>query len=222
MAISRKTLADRILKGQFTATFTALPPDIPGYNPDAALPEDVAKAKQLLADAGFKDGANFPPINITYQTSATDKTVAEYLQSTWKQNLGIESKPDPLEAKAFRDWFNARKDQPFNVHLGLWGSDWGDPANWHNQLFESSADFYHTHWKNPDFDKLVNDARGMTDQDKRIGQYKQAEKLLVQDAAMIPIFNLNRIFVIQPYVKGIYHYPILGRTFLKYVQIEKH
>ena len=34
--------------------------------------------------------------------------------------------------------------------------------------------------------------------------------------------NLNRIFVIQPYVKGIYHYPILGRTFLKYVQIEKH
>ena len=52
--------------------------------------------------------------------------------------------------------------------------------------------------------------------------YEQAEAILNQDAAFIPLHNLNRIYVIKPYVKGIVHYPILGRTWLKYIQIEQH
>ena len=83
-----------------------------------------------------------------------------------------------MEDKAFHDWFNSLKTTSFNLFIWHWGSDWGDPANWHNQLFESSADFYHAHWKNDEFDTLVNDARGLADAAQRLAMYEQAEAIL--------------------------------------------
>ena len=218
LAIDRKTLADKILKGVVTATEVMLPPDIPGYNPGSGLGEDVAEAKALLAEAGFPDGAGFPRLTMIYTaTDSIEKTCSQYLQSAWKQNLGIDITLEALEDKAWEDWFNSLQTTPFNLYISLWNSDWGDPANWHNQLFASSADFYHAHWKNETFDTLVNDARGLPDPERRVAMYEQAEAILNQDAAFVPLHNLNRIYVIKPYVKGIYHYPILGNTWLKYI-----
>lgn len=223
MVMSRETLAAKVLKGEFTPAPTMLPPDIPGNDPASGLGEDVAKAKQLLADAGFPDGKGFPEMTLTYiSTEAESAKTAQYLQSVFKDSLGIGIKLDPLEDKAFQDWFNARKTQPFNLMLSQWGSDWGDPANWHNQLFDSQADYYHSHWKSDQFDQLVRSGMVMADAAKRIGQYTQAEKILNQEAGLISLFHLNRVYVIQPYVKGIVHYPILGRTWLKYASIVKH
>jgi oligopeptide transport system substrate-binding protein len=200
-----------------------LPPDIPGYNPESALAEDADQAKQLLADAGFPDGAGFPELTLSYDVTYNEmKKSAEYLQGLWKQTLGINVKLDPQEAKAFQDWFNSRTDQPFNLMINFWGSDWGDPANWHNQLFDSQADFYHSHWKNDEFDTTVRNAVSMGDAEARVAEYEKAEAILNQDAALIPLFNLNRIYVIKPYVQGIVHYPILGRTWLRYISILQH
>jgi oligopeptide transport system substrate-binding protein len=223
LAIQRDALANGVLKGEFAPADTILPPDIPGHNPDAALGEDVDKAKQLLADAGFPDGKGFPQLTITYNvTYDQHNKSAQYLQGVWKQTLGIDVKLDPLEAKAWQDWLNSRKDQPYNLSLDFWGSDWGDPANWHNQLFDSQADFYHSHWKNDEFDKIIRAAVVMGDKDARVAQYEKAEAILNQDAAIIPLFNLNRIYVIKPYVQGIVHYPILGRTWVRYISILAH
>jgi len=72
------------------------------------------------------------------------------------------------------------------------------------------------------FDKLIRGAAVMGDEQARIAQYQQAETLLNQDAALIPLFNLNRIYVIKPWVQGIVHYPILGRTWLRYISILQH
>jgi oligopeptide transport system substrate-binding protein len=226
MAIQRDALANGVLKGEFTPAPTILPPDIPGYNEDAALGEDIDKAKQLLADAGYPDGQGLPELTLSYtSTSNQEKKSAEYLQGLWKQTLGVNVKLDPLEDKAFQDWFDSLADEPykpFNLFLSFWGSDWGDPANWHNQLFDSNADFYHAHWKNDEFDKIIRAAVVMGDEQARTAQYQKAETLINQDAAFIPLFHLNRIYVIKPYVQGIVHYPILGRTWLRYISILKH
>ena len=69
---------------------------------------------------------------------------------------------------------------------------------------------------------MVREAVVMGDQQARIAQYQEAETLLNQDAPNIPLFHLNRIYVIKPYVQGIYHYPILGRTWLRYISILEH
>ena len=115
---------------------------------------------------------------------------------------------------------STRSRPAFNLLIDLWGSDWGDPANWHNQLFDSQADFYHSHWKNDEFDRLVRDAAVMPDAEASASpMYEQAETILIQEAPIIPLFNLNRIYVIKPNVQGIFHYPILGRTWLRYISI---
>ena len=223
MAIDRDALANGVLKGEFSPAATILPSDIPGYNEAAALGTDLDKAKQLLADAGFPNGEGLPELTLTYTaTSTQEKKSAEYLQGIWKQSLGVNVKLDPLEDKAFQDWFNARADQPFNMLLSFWGSDWGDPANWHNQLFDSQADQYHAHWKNDEFDTTVREAVSMADADARVAEYEKAETILNQDAAIVPLFHLNRIYVIKPWVQGIVHYPILGRTWLRYISILEH
>ena len=59
----------------------------------------------------------------------------------------------------------------------------------------------------------------MGDAEARIGQYEKAEVILNQEASIIPLFNLNRIYVVKPWVQGIVHYPILGRTWLRYISI---
>jgi oligopeptide transport system substrate-binding protein len=222
MAISRDTLANGILKGQYSPAPTILPADIPGNDPTAGLGENVDQAKQLLADAGFPDGKDFPELKLAYiSTAVEEKQTGEYLQGVWKQTLGINVTLDPLEDKAWVDWFNTLGTTPFNLNMSQWGSDWGDPANWHNQLFDSNADQYHTHWKNDEFDTIVRAAASMADPEARIAEYVKAEKILNQDAAIIPLFHLNRIYVIKPNVKGIVHYPILGRTWIKYISIVK-
>jgi oligopeptide transport system substrate-binding protein len=223
MALERDALANGVLKGEFSPAATMLPPDIPGYNPDSALGEDPNKAKELLAEAGYPNGEGFPEIKLTYISTRNDRQkAAQYLQGVWKQQFGINVVLDPLEDKAYQDWFNSLVETPFNLSLNSWGSDWGDPANWHNQLFDSQADFYHSHWKNDQFDTLVRDAITMGDAEARIAKYFEAESLLVQDAALIPVWNLNRIYVVKPWVQGIVHYPILGRTWLRYISILEH
>ncbi len=220
LAINRETLAHGILKGLFTATQTMLPPDIPGYSPEAALGENVDQARQLLAEAGFPDGKNFPELTLVYRAAdLAERTTSEYLQGVWSETLGIAIQLDPLEDKAHQDWFNSRKSEPFNLMLNHWGSDWGDPANWHNQLFDSQADFYHSHWVNDEFDRLVREAAGMPVPTARIDQYSRAESILVSDAPLIPLYNLNRIYVVKPNIRGIYHYPIAGRTWLRYISV---
>jgi oligopeptide transport system substrate-binding protein len=223
MATMRDTLANGVFKGELSPALTILPPDIPGYNEAATLGEDLAKAKELLAEAGYPDGAGCPELTLTYNVAYRDQaTAAKYLQGVWKQNLGINVTLDPQEAKEFWDWFDSRKDQPYNLMINAAGSDWRDPANWHNQLFDSQADFYHARWKNDEFDTLVREAVGMGDQQARIAQYEKAETLLNRDVPVIPLYNLNSIYVIKPYVRGIYHYPIVGRIWLRYVSILEH
>jgi oligopeptide transport system substrate-binding protein len=220
MAIERSTLTDQILAGAFTAAQTVLPPDIPGHNPAAALGEDVPRAQQLLAEAGFPGGEGFPDISLGYHTAdLAERTTAEYLQEAWNRNLGISVELDPMEEAAYQDWFQSRASQPFNLYIYQFGSDWSDPANWHNQLFDSRSDFYHTHWKDDEFDRLVREAAGVTNDAARIAQYQQAEAILVRDAPFIPLYNLNRIYVIKPNIRGVYHNPILGRTWIKYISV---
>ncbi len=223
LGFDRKGLIDVVLKGYYIDAPNVIPSDIPGNNPQSALTGGVDKAKSLLSEAGFANGQGFPTdFTVVYSASSTVKTVLEYLQQEWKKNLGVSVQLQALEAKAYSEWRTARKDQPFNAHFGQWGSDYGDPSNWHNQLFVSGTDFYKTHWKNAEYDALCAKAAGMADKAQREAAYKQAEVILMNEMPHLPLYHGQSFFVIKPNVQGIYHPAILGTVPRgKYVTITK-
>jgi len=212
LGFDRTALIDNVLKKYYLDAPTVLPPDIAGYNPQAALTGGVDKAKQLMSDAGFANGQGWPAdFSIVYAANATAKLVLEYLQAEWKKNLGITVNLDSRETKAYVEWRVSRKTQPYTGgHFGAWGSDYGDPANWHNFLFASGTDFYNTHWKNAEFDSIIAKAKGMTDKDARTKAYQQAEQILVTEQPHLPLYHGQSFFVIKPNLQGIYHPAILG------------
>ncbi len=221
MSIDRETLAQQIRLGDSEAAFTVLPPDIPGYNPDASIGEDVEQAQALLAEAGYDDPSEIE-ISLVYISTADYKLDAEYLQNAWSQNLGINVTLEPIEQNTYSDWRASRETEPFNVYLGNWGSDFGDPFNWHNQNFTHAADHYRNHWDFPEFDDLVDTAATNTDVNERISQYEDAEVLLVEQAPIIPLRHQLSFFLVKPYVKNVFLQPILPVVYGKYVSIEEH
>ncbi|MDQ6603613.1 MAG: peptide ABC transporter substrate-binding protein [Chloroflexota bacterium] len=223
LAFDRETLTNIVLKKYYLPAATILPPDIAGHNPTAALTGGVEKAKQLLADAGFPNGQGWPAdFSLVYANSSVTKTILEFIQNEWKKNLGITVQLTPYESKAYVEWRSARKTQPFNLYYGGWGSDYGDPSNWHNFLFSADTDFYHTHWKNDQFESLIAKAKGTTDQAARTKMYQDAETILVQQGASIPINFNQAFFVTRPTVQGVYHPAVLG-TYprLKFISVTK-
>jgi oligopeptide transport system substrate-binding protein len=223
LGFDRDSLITKVLKDYYLPAPTILPADIPSNNPGAALAGDIAKAKELLSEAGFPDGKGWPTdFTLVSRTTSPLPLITQYLQQQWKQNLGIDVQLQPLEPRAYVEWRSARKTQPYNAHLGIWGSDFADPSNWHNQLFASNADFYKTHWKNDEYDKLVEAALIETDEKKRMQMYSDAEVILVREAANVGVYHGQNFYVTKPNVHNIYHLPTAAAgSWLKLITIEK-
>jgi oligopeptide transport system substrate-binding protein len=221
-ALDRVKLNNVVLKDEYYVAESIVAPGIAGQKREHALPYDVANAKKLLAEAGFPDGKGWPAnVKLTFRSLATDRLVAQAVQGMWKEALGIDIVLEEMEERAFDQWRLARKETPFHMYFSGWGSDYEDPNNWYNLLFHSKADWYYSHWKNAEFDRLVDQGLAELDPAKRKALYEQADKIFSQEVPFIALYHWARFDVIKPYVKGLTHYPVLGRIQGYLVTIEK-
>ncbi len=218
-AVNRDDLANIVLRAQYLPAYTLVSPDIPGsLLEDSPLTESVDEAKQLLADAGIDPAA--VTMEITYQNSpARVQTVAEYLQATWQEALGITVTLAPIESSTYTDWRAARETQNFDLYTGSWGSDFADPSNWHNQNFTSEANHYRAHWLNEEYDALAAQALVEPDPATRAATYQEAETILVNDAAFIPLYRGEAARAVKAHVKDIYLQPTLSFVHLRTIKI---
>ena len=223
LATDSKRINEVVLKDAYFNAVSIVAPGMPGQKKENAISFDAGKAKQALADAGFPDGKGWPAnVKFTYSSDASEtKAIAEAVQSMWKTNLGIDIVLDPMEGKAFDQWRTSRKTGSFHFYVSGWGSDYEDPNNWYNMLFASKADFYFTHWKNADFDKLVDSGLQENDQAKRKGLYESADKILNDQAPFITVYHWARFDLIKPYISGLYHFRVLGRVQGYLVRVNK-
>jgi oligopeptide transport system substrate-binding protein len=223
LATNAKQINEVVLKDAFYNAVSVVAPGIPGQKKENALGYDTAKAKQLMTEAGFADGKGWPAnVKFTFDgASAAEKSIAEAVQSMWKTTLGIDIVLEPMETKALEAWRLSRKTQPFHFYMSNWGSDYEDPNNWYNLLFHSKADFYYTHWKNAEFDSLVDQGLKENDPAKRKATYESADKILNTEAAFITLYHGARFDVIKPYIEGLYHFRVLGRIQAYLVRVNK-
>ncbi len=222
LGFDRKTLIDTVLQGLFTDAPTMLPENIPGFNEKAAITGGVARAKELMAQAGFPDGRGFPAefvIEHSTSTASTRKPMYEFLQAEWKKNLGIDVQIRAYDAASYSMRRQMRRmGMKFNAADGNWGSDYADPSNWHNQLFVSKSDYYGSHYKDEMFDSISAKAYATTNKDERVKLYEQAEQIFVQSGSHLTLYHSREFYLIKPDTKGIVHPPILGGTpWFKYI-----
>jgi oligopeptide transport system substrate-binding protein len=220
-SLDRKTLAETVFNNQYEAAPTLLPSNIPGHNPDAALGESVDEAKQLLTTAGIDPAP--VKLDLTFINDSFYSTVVQYLQATWQQNLGITINLAPLaDNNAYSDWRASRETQPFNIYTGSWGSDFADASNWFNQNFTHASDHYRNHWNYPQFDELVGQALTNTNTEQRNEQYAEAEKILLEQAPIIPLLHGKAFRAVKPWVKDLFFQPVLSEVHLRTIKIAAH
>ena len=200
-AIDRDAFINQVRGGVGHATTSWIPPGMPDYDPNLGSQYvfNVAKAKDLLTQAGYSDPSTLQ-IKFQYATTGANPTIAQFLQSQMKTNLGINLTLEPMETKAFSALVNNKE---FDWAFYGWGADYPDPDNWLPQLFGTGAGNNKTGYSNPEFDKISATALKEQDNTKRLADWAQAQAIVVNDAPMVFMFNRETFSFKKPWVKGL-------------------
>jgi oligopeptide transport system substrate-binding protein len=213
MAIDRKVFPS-ILHGGEQAAPSWIPPGMLAHNPKIGLPFNPPEARRLLREAGYPDGKGFPPVTLAYNTEEDHKMVAEAVQGMWQRNLGVVVALDNQEWKVYLK--KLQNDPPNIFRLG-WGADYPDPDNF-MKLFTATSGNNLTHWKNPRYDQLLEQAAREPDSAKRASLYDEAQKILCEtDLPIMPLFWTSESTLLNPRFTGL-EFNSMARMDLRHVR----
>ena len=186
LAIDKVLITEKITRAGEVPADSFTPPNTAGYYPPPGLKRDVARAKQLLADAGFPDGKGFPIIYYLYKgDSDLDRDIAVELQGMWRDSLGINVQ---LQQKEWKVYLAALTSLDYDLCRSSWVGDYKD-ANTFLGCFVTGDGNNRTGWSNKRFDECIAAAGAELDREKRFGIFREAEKLLVVDeVAICPLY----------------------------------
>lgn len=216
MAIDRQTLLDKLYYGEGKLVNGISPPGLLGYNPDLPQIEyNPEKAKALLAEAGYPNGFDMEIAQVT--DSPSTLKMNEAVQAMLGK-VGVRVKINQMDESTY---FATRKEGKLASAHNNWSADYNDPDNFFYTFFSAkNAKVRSFNYTNKDVQDKLEKARTMVDQGERIKLYQELEKTIVQeDAAWIPLFALNHLFVVQPRVKN-FHVSWNGWTSMNYYDIE--
>ncbi|MBO7521116.1 MAG: peptide ABC transporter substrate-binding protein, partial [Opitutales bacterium] len=198
ISINRGEIISNFLKAGQKPALSFVPPSVAnGYRCEERLEENPALARELLAQAGYPGGKNFPKITITYNTSEQHRPIAEAIQQQWRKNLNIGVELYNMSWPAYLD---ARRQGDFCIMRASWVADYASPENFLAN-FLSNSSLNHSKWKSEKFDALVNAAK-TNDKTLAISNFEKAEAELMRQAAVIPIYFYNRAFLKDPRLRG--------------------
>ncbi len=175
-------------------------PGLVGYNPNRGLAYDPAKAKKLLAEAGYPDGKGFPTVHLSFQTQYDIQKEAEIAQYLWRKNLNVDVRLDNMEWKVLLSKLD--EDPPQLFRLG-WFVDYPDADSFMN-VFLSGSGNNHTQWQNKRYDALVRQAVVTMSPAQRQALYDEAQQLLLEkETAIIPVYASEKNYMVKPRIQGL-------------------
>lgn len=230
LAIDRDYIANTIMQGTYTPAYNFVGPgvvDAEGMFFDNALKANngetyISKdyeankkaAKEALAAAGYPDGKGFPTITYSTNDAGYHVAVAEYLQQCYKEVLGIEMKIDKVEWSSFTP---QRRAGDYEMARNGWVMDYNDASNMIELLYSTNGN-NDGKYKNAAFDKAIDDSK-VADKDAHFKALHEAEKIMMEDYANIPVAYYNDFWLQSASLKGTWHSPY-GYWYFQYAYTE--
>ncbi len=227
LAIDRDYVANTLMQGTYSPAYNFMGPgwvDTDGSQfidnangGQAYISENyeanLEEAKQLLADAGYPDGAGFPSIVYSTNDQAYHKVVAEYLQEAWAQ-LGIDCKVDIVEWASFTPM---RRNGDYDSSRNGWVGDYSDPSNMLDLLYSTNGN-NDGKFSNAEYDAAMELSRTTLDAAERSQALHTAEDILMEEAGCVPVAYYNDFWLQSDKITGSWHSPY-GYWYFMYADI---
>lgn len=195
----------QVMEGRAAGATSLLPIGFPGHIDDPSVASiqafDVNAAFAALQGTPYAGATGWPELTLTMMESDPDATtIAQNVIAQLGQNLGLKLKLNALPAAAFAKAVQQRT-------LGLiWYRYWfndSSPDDAYGPLFSAGSPSRILAWSNPDFDAALQRARSQTDLGQRQAIFLQAEKILQQAVAYIPVVYPVSYYLFQPWVRNL-------------------
>ncbi len=226
-AIDKKAFIDATFAGLGQQANSFVMPGIPGYQEDLdPYPFDLTAAKasmdKALAAIGVASAADLGKVRFGFNSGSGHEPRVAFLAEAWRQAFGLETDQIGSEFSVF---LTQRTAGEYMIARDGWGADYPH-ANNQLGLFICGGGNNDVQYCNPDFDALLAQAAAEPDQDKQVALYEQAQTILFNDAAMLPLRFGVSPYEVKPYVSGLTITPsdaqLPGDLFYETIQILKH
>ena len=215
LALDRKYISETITAGTYTPAKGFIPQGVSDWDgsswydhltdPSVYINVDdyqanLAKAKELLAEAGHPNGEGLPTLTYSTNDSAYHKKIAEYLQQAWGE-LGLKIDVNIVEWKSFTP---QRRSGNYQIARDGWVMDYDDPSNILNLTATGNGN-NSSKYSNPEYDALLEKAASEKDQKTRFDYFHQAEEMLMKDMGVTPLLYYNEMYLQSDKIKDSYH-----------------
>lgn len=221
LALDREILTDKVTQAGELPAYAWVPPGVPGYEQqavdfkDMTMAERLAEAKKLYTEAGY--GPDNPlELQLLYNTSENHRKIAIAVASMWKKALGVKM---TLTNQEWKVYLESRDQKNYQIARAAWIGDYVDPLNFIELFLSNAGERNDAGYNNPKFDQLVADAAKPENIDKRLTLLQQAEKVFLDDVALIPIYHYTSQHMISPKVAG-WEFNILDIHLGRYLSVE--
>jgi oligopeptide transport system substrate-binding protein len=199
-AIDRKEIVEHVTLGGQAPAGHLTPPNTGGFTATAEVAYDPKRARQLLAEAGFPGGKNFPHLELLFNTNEGHRKIAEAIQQMWRRELGVEITLYNQEGKV---WTDSLRQKNYQIGRYSWGADYPDPSSFLDILLSDNGNNF-MGWSNAEYDRVVTEADHTADEATRFALYQRAEQILADDCPIIPMYFYTRANLRLPDVHGWY------------------
>ncbi len=206
MGVNREVLAEKIVGTGEVPAYSWVPPGMSNYGEvarvswaDMPYSERVKKAKEILESKGYNK-KNPLKFTLRYNTNDNHKRIAIAIGAMWKE-LGVEVELYNTEVKVH---YGDMDQGDFQVARAGWISDYDDPVNFLSLLQTGYGNNY-GRYSNAEFDGLLKQAAVELDLEKRAEVLKQAEQLILEDSAGLPLYYYVTENLVSPKIKGWKH-----------------
>lgn len=227
LAIDRDTFVKGILKNGSIPAGALVPPFIKASGVDEdkkyrdlvkLQPEfNPTKAKQLWQEGLKELGlAKAPALELLGDDTSGAKANLQFIKEQLRVNLGADVQ---ITSVPFKERLERGKTQRFDLLVSGWGPDYNDPMTFLD-LFTTDNAFNRGKYSNPEYDQLIQKSKENADFKERFQDLKKAEEMLIDDAAIIPMYYRTEMAVKKPFIKDWYWSAIGPEYTLKWAHVE--